>query len=117
MNGNTHCRAAHGDNPASGALDVLQALLTSVPTFWGESEIMQLVQTYIQDCTDESHAESNYMTPLMKTVAKRLPSKTLLPTLSKYWSTATELSGPQVSIIACNSLGRIASMGLVVRNQ
>lgn len=89
---------------ASGALDVLQSLLIAVPTFWGESEITQLVQTYIQACTDASHAESNYATPLMKAMAKRLPSKTLLPTLSKFWSTAVELSGPNVSVITCYHL-------------
>lgn len=54
---------------------------------------MQLVQTYIQACTDASHAEVNYVTPLMKTVAKRIPSKTLLPTLSRFWSTSADLKG------------------------
>ncbi|KZT68072.1 hypothetical protein DAEQUDRAFT_348588 [Daedalea quercina L-15889] len=88
----TYGPTSDGNGPVMGALSVLQGLLTAVPTFWGETELLQVVDTYLRACLDASQVESNYMSALMKTMAKRLPSKTLLPTLSKFWQATPELS-------------------------
>ncbi|KAH9837712.1 armadillo-type protein [Rhodofomes roseus] len=81
-------------SPIMGASSVLQTLLSAVPTFWGEKEILLVTDTYLRTCEDASHLETSYLTPIIKTMTKRLPSKLLLPTLSKLWSSTSDLNGP-----------------------
>ncbi|KAI9060150.1 hypothetical protein FKP32DRAFT_1760434 [Trametes sanguinea] len=64
------------------AVQVLRNLLTSIPTFWGEHELLQVVELYLD--TSES-TESAEMSLLVKTVAKRASPNVLLPALCGMW--------------------------------
>ncbi|OCH90866.1 hypothetical protein OBBRIDRAFT_729952 [Obba rivulosa] len=65
------------------ALDVLQELLSGVPNFWGNKELVLIVEVYLDSSFIAK--KSVAIAPLMKTLAKRAPSKYLLTTLSDLW--------------------------------
>ncbi|KAJ8482003.1 hypothetical protein ONZ51_g5640 [Trametes cubensis] len=65
-------------------VQVLRNLLTSIPTFWGEAELLQVVELYL-DSSDGSATESTEMSLLVKTVAKRASPTVLLPALCGMW--------------------------------
>lgn len=65
---------------------ILHGLLSSIPTFWGSGEVTQIVNFYIEDCFQTSNVLSSATTGLMKSVAKRIPAKILLPTLLELWA-------------------------------
>lgn len=66
------------------ALGVLQGMLRSIPTFWGTGELTAVIKLYV-----EHHSPANAklapMASLIKTVAKKVPAKTLAPTLCEIW--------------------------------
>lgn len=68
------------------ALDVLQGLLRSIPIFWGTSELTAVIKLHL-----EYHSPDNTklasMGSLIKTAAKKVPAKTLVPTLCELWPT------------------------------
>ncbi|KZT03292.1 uncharacterized protein LAESUDRAFT_744673 [Laetiporus sulphureus 93-53] len=66
------------------AFSVMQILLTTVPTFWGEKELTQVVQLFLELCGSDE--KSSMAAPVVRTLAKRIPSKTLLETLCKMWT-------------------------------
>ena len=69
----------------STASSILRNLLTSIPTFWGETELLLVIELYL----DGSHASAPGgvdLSLLVKTVAKRASPNVLLPTLSNMWS-------------------------------
>ncbi|OSD00001.1 hypothetical protein PYCCODRAFT_1479448 [Trametes coccinea BRFM310] len=66
----------------ANAARVLRNLLTSIPTFWGEPELLQVVELYL-DSSESS--ESGEMSLLVKTVAKRASPNVLLPALCGMW--------------------------------
>ncbi|OSX58041.1 hypothetical protein POSPLADRAFT_1154787 [Postia placenta MAD-698-R-SB12] len=72
--------------PPTEALEVLQSTLSSIPTFWGEVEILLVMNLFLGSCTTTAKADTNIMTPVVKTMTKRLPSKMLLSTSSSAWS-------------------------------
>ncbi|KAJ7740997.1 hypothetical protein B0H14DRAFT_3515417 [Mycena olivaceomarginata] len=66
---------------ATETLDVLHGLLTSIPTFWGPTELTQISRLYIDH---HATSEAPLMT-LMKTVAKRAPTAVLISALADIW--------------------------------
>lgn len=68
----------------STATQVLRNLLTSIPTFWGEAEVLQVVELYL-DGSEASVGQSSEMSLLVKTVAKRASPTVLLPALCNMW--------------------------------
>lgn len=68
----------------SAAAQVLRNLLTSIPTFWGEAEVLQVVELYL-DGAEASAGQSAEMSLLVKTVAKRASPTVLLPALCNMW--------------------------------
>lgn len=62
-------------------MDVLHGLLTSIPTFWGPTELTQISRLYIDH---HATSEAPLMT-LMKTVAKRAPTAVLISALADIW--------------------------------
>lgn len=72
------------------ALGVISALLQSIPTFWGKNELNIVVKLYVEE--DSRQASLN---TFMKSMAKRVPAKVLLPTLCDAWTTL-QIAGPEV---------------------
>ncbi|OBZ74951.1 U3 small nucleolar RNA-associated protein 10 [Grifola frondosa] len=70
----------------TSALSVLQSLLSTIPTFWSDSDLTKVIALYIDTFVSRSHVA---MLPLVKTLAKRAPPNILLPTLSTMWSSLT----------------------------
>ncbi|KAF8154101.1 hypothetical protein B0H34DRAFT_800000 [Crassisporium funariophilum] len=69
----------------SNAFAILQGLLNTIPTFWGSSEVTQIVFLYMDQSTSTSTSISPVMASVMKSVAKKTPTKVLLPTLLDMW--------------------------------
>ena len=67
-----------------GAVGVLQALLRSIPTFWGTGELTAVIKLYLE-YHSPNNAELASMGSLIKTAAKKVPAKTLVPTLCELW--------------------------------
>lgn len=65
---------------------VLHGLLVSIPTFWGAVELTQAIILYIDHCASTSNKPSAPMLSLMKSVAKRTPTKALLSAMIEMWS-------------------------------
>jgi U3 small nucleolar RNA-associated protein 10 len=70
---------------ADETLNVLRALLHSIPVFWGTGELSQVVKLYVDHCVPSSSMHSMAMSGLMKTIAKLAPAKVLLQTLCDIW--------------------------------
>ncbi|KAI0670242.1 hypothetical protein C8Q78DRAFT_1138718 [Trametes maxima] len=68
------------------AVHTLRNLLTSIPTFWGEAELLQVIELYL-DGSEASTSESADMALLVKTISKRASPTVLLPTLCNMWET------------------------------
>ncbi|KAI0651200.1 hypothetical protein C8Q79DRAFT_1004507 [Trametes meyenii] len=66
------------------AVQTMRNLLTSIPTFWGEPELIQVIELYL-DSSEASTSESTDMALLMKTISKRASPAVLLPTLCNMW--------------------------------
>ncbi|KAH9920883.1 armadillo-type protein [Epithele typhae] len=79
------------------ALGALRNLLTSIPTFWGKDEILQVVGLYLDSSTAAGPHTSD-LTLLVRTTAKRASPGVLLPALCGLWSsvaTSTKDRSPQ----------------------
>ena len=71
------------------ALRVLQGLLTTIPSFWTAIDINLVVDLYL---LHDVATETLVMANLVKTVAKRVPSSVLIPTLCDTWKRLRESS-------------------------
>lgn len=60
-------------------------LLSSIPSFWGIAELEQIVTLYLDHCATTSSPSSALMPSLMKSVARRVPTKVLLPAMIELW--------------------------------
>ncbi|THH26927.1 hypothetical protein EUX98_g7265 [Antrodiella citrinella] len=60
-------------------LGVLQALLKSIPKFWGTAELLQVINLYLSDQSPE-------LSTFMKAISKKSQSKVILPLLCDLWS-------------------------------
>ncbi|KAI0632952.1 hypothetical protein C8Q77DRAFT_1120632 [Trametes polyzona] len=82
--------ALAGDSTiVSTASQVLRNLLSSIPTFWGEAEVLQVVELYL----DTAASESADLNLLVKTVAKRASPGVLLPALCNMWERTLAAQG------------------------
>jgi U3 small nucleolar RNA-associated protein 10 len=79
-------------------MQVLQGLLAAIPSFWTNEEIVPVINMYFQYEKDGVVL----LAALGKSVAKRIPSSTLLPalfTVFKSWETS---EFPSVSVnVSC----------------
>ena len=67
------------------AFAVLQGLLVTIPTFWGSSEVTQVIFMYIEHASTSTKPASSALLTLVKNLAKRTPASVLLPTLLEVW--------------------------------
>ncbi|KAJ3530702.1 hypothetical protein NM688_g7673 [Phlebia brevispora] len=76
-----------GGNEAvcSQAVGVLQGLLSSIPNFWSSAEFLQIINLYLDTRGSSSKPQLTSLSTLIKTVAKKAPSKLLLTTLCDIW--------------------------------
>lgn len=92
---------SHGESETVGskAVGVLQGLLTSIPNFWSSSEFLQVINLYLDICGSSTKSQVAPLSSLIKTVAKKAPSKLLLATLCDVWpSLNTEVNTGSVVI-------------------
>ncbi|KAG0706218.1 hypothetical protein DFH29DRAFT_902720 [Suillus ampliporus] len=64
-----------------GAISTLQGLVSTLPAFYGAAELMDIVKLHL----DYSVTLSGATAGLMKAIAKKIPSNTLLPVLCDLW--------------------------------
>lgn len=68
------------DLPSSTiALNVMQTLLSSIPKFWSNAELLQVINLYLDDPSAE-------IASFMKALSKKAQLKLLLPLLSDVWT-------------------------------
>jgi U3 small nucleolar RNA-associated protein 10 len=65
---------------------VIHGLLSGIPSFWGAEEISSVVNVYLSHVS----ADSTVMANIAKSVAKRVPSNALIPTLCDVWNSIGE---------------------------
>lgn len=78
---------AHRQNLAlfENAFAILQGLLVTIPTFWGSSEVTQIIFLYIEQGSTSTKPANSALLTLAKNMAKRTPASVLLPTLLEVW--------------------------------
>lgn len=64
---------------------ILRNLLTSIATFWGEPELLKVIELCL-DSSKASTADASAMSLLVRTVAKRASPNVLLPALCNMWT-------------------------------
>lgn len=74
------------------AFSILHGLLTSIPTFWGSGEVTQVVFLYMDLSSSQSKSLVSALRSLSKSLAKRIPAKVLLLTLSDMWKPSQSFS-------------------------
>ncbi|KDQ24027.1 hypothetical protein PLEOSDRAFT_1068022 [Pleurotus ostreatus PC15] len=79
------------------SLDALRSLLFVIPTFWSPNELVQVFDLYVGLSNTSDRGSS--MTGFMKSLTKRVPSKTLLASLIQFWTSKTD-SQKQASLVA-----------------
>ncbi|KAF8966928.1 armadillo-type protein [Flammula alnicola] len=67
------------------AFAILHGLLLTIPTFWGSSEVTQVVFLCMDESSSTSKPLESALSSLAKSLAKRTPAKVLLPTLLDMW--------------------------------
>ena len=87
------------DRPSSTiALNVMQTLLSAIPKFWSNSELLQVINLYLDDPSTE-------LVSFMKALAKKAQLKLLLPLLSDVWtslsSSRNKVCTSTLSMLAC----------------
>lgn len=70
----------------STSLNILQALLHSIPKFWSKNELAQVLDVYLESSSSAARTHVPEMATLMKAVAKKAPAKVLLPLLCETWT-------------------------------
>ena len=74
------------------AFSILHGLLTSIPTFWGSGEVTQVVFLHMDLSSSQSKPLVSALALLSKSLAKRIPPKVLLSTLSDMWKPSQSFS-------------------------
>jgi U3 small nucleolar RNA-associated protein 10 len=64
-----------------GAISTLQGLVSTLPAFYDAAELSNIIKLHLQYSVTMSGA----MTGLMKAIAKKIPSSSLLPVLCDLW--------------------------------
>jgi len=71
---------------SENAISTLQGLLKTIPVFWGNGELSQIIFLYMDQFSFTSNASSLPVQTLTKSLAKKIPPKALLLTLIEIWS-------------------------------
>ena len=100
-------RGDQDEEVASYATRIIQALLSSIPNFWGSSEFLQVITLYLDTCVSSRKPRTSAQLSLIKVVAKKAPSKLLLGTLCDLWPSLR-------SEVSSNALRRAYSLILTV---
>ncbi|GAW00359.1 u3 small nucleolar RNA-associated protein 10 [Lentinula edodes] len=69
-------------------VQLLHNLLTAIPTFWSTTELNHVIKLYLDHCGGGFTAKSpavQVVSNFMRSIAKKAPSKVLLPTLCDIW--------------------------------
>ncbi|KAJ3806976.1 armadillo-type protein [Lentinula aff. lateritia] len=69
-------------------VQLLHDLLTAIPTFWSTTELTHVIKLYLDHCGDGATAKSpavQAVSNFMRFLAKKAPSKVLVPTLCDIW--------------------------------
>lgn len=83
------------ETTSSGAIyATLQALLSSIPTFWSMPEVLAVLMLYIDGVISSS------MSALVKALTRRVSAKVLLPSILDIWS-KLHASASEVSFLFC----------------
>jgi len=67
------------------AQSILLGLLSSIPSFWSSAEVVQVITLSLDHCVSTSGSPSSLMSDLMKSVAKRAPTKVLIHAMIELW--------------------------------
>lgn len=65
---------------------MLQALLASIPNFWSSADLTLIADLYLEATTSLPQSRTAQIWTLVKSVTKRVPSKTLVPVLCDFWT-------------------------------
>ncbi|KAJ3856701.1 armadillo-type protein [Lentinula lateritia] len=69
-------------------VQLLHDLLTAIPTFWSTTELTHVIKLYLDHCGGGATAKSpavQVVSNFMRFLAKKAPSKVLVPTLCDIW--------------------------------
>ncbi|KAI0692328.1 hypothetical protein BC835DRAFT_1416622 [Cytidiella melzeri] len=67
------------------SIGVLHALLTSIPGFWSSRDFLLIIELYLKQQKSDTQRHQTQLSTFVKTLAKRAPSKVLLPTICDLW--------------------------------
>ena len=67
---------------------MFRAFLFVIPTFWSANELVQVFDLYVGLSNASDRGSS--MTGLIKSLTKRIPSRTLLASLIQFWTSKTD---------------------------
>lgn len=83
------CVGVLGNETSPGhaeSIGVLHALLTSIPNFWSSGDFLLIIELYLRQHVSAAQHNQAQLSSFVKALAKRAPSKVLLPTLCDLWS-------------------------------
>ncbi|KAJ3863958.1 armadillo-type protein [Lentinula novae-zelandiae] len=69
-------------------VQLLHSLLTAIPTFWSTTELTHVIKLFLDHCGAVSTAKPpavQVVSNFMRSIAKKAPSKVLVPTLCDIW--------------------------------
>ena len=81
--------------------------MTSIPTFWGEQEVLQVVQLHL-DSAQVTGTHTADMSLLIRTTAKRISPSVLLPALCRICPSVVTLGSPSSVILAYVQVVKVA---------
>ena len=71
---------------SADSIAILQALLSSIPNFWSGTDLIQIVDLYLESTVSMPQSQSATIWTLVKSVTKKVSAKTLVPILCEYWN-------------------------------
>ncbi|EIW76657.1 hypothetical protein CONPUDRAFT_168479 [Coniophora puteana RWD-64-598 SS2] len=72
------------ESAVTDSLETLRKLLASLPTFFGDTELTQVISLYLES-SSSTGTSGNSMASLARSIAKSLPAKVLLPVMQGMW--------------------------------
>jgi len=68
-----------------GTLKVIHSLLTSIPTFWGSTELSHVIKLYVDQCAFAANSHTAAMASLAKAISKQAAMKAVIPVMCEMW--------------------------------
>lgn len=72
----------------------LSSLVTTVPTFWGQQEVIVVLKFFIRESAIAHSEVPSQLGKLIKLLARQIPSKIVLPSIIQCWPSNNELRKP-----------------------